>query len=87
MNENSFTVYLVTTSRGQMNENSFTVYHVTTSRGQMNENSFTVYLVTTSPTTPLIYSAKFVLLFNFWAFIFSHSVEVTENQPVLGLGF
>ena len=47
---------------------------------------FTVYLVTTNPTTLVIYSLKFVIVFNFWAFIFSHLLPVTENQPALGLG-
>ena len=47
---------------------------------------FTVFLVTTNPTTPVIYSLKFVIVFNFWAFIFSHLLPVTENQPALGLG-
>ena len=39
----------------------------------------TVFLVTTIPTTP-------VTVFHFWAFIFSPSEAVTENQPVLELG-
>ena len=47
---------------------------------------FTVFLMTTNPTTPVIYSLKFVIVFNFWAFIFSHLLPVTENQPALGLG-
>ena len=47
---------------------------------------FTVFLVTASPTTPVIYSLKFTIVFNFLAFIFSHSVPITENQPVLELG-
>ena len=47
---------------------------------------FTVFLVTTNPTTPVIYSLKFVIVFNFWAFIFSHSVPVSENEPLSGLG-
>ena len=58
-------------------------------RIQMNKNSFllyTVFLVTASPSTHVIYSLKFVVVFNFWAFIFSHSVPVTEYQLVLGLG-
>ena len=47
---------------------------------------FTLFLVTTSSTTPVIYLLKFVIVFNFWAFIFSHSAEVTGNQAVLELG-
>ena len=46
---------------------------------------FTVFLVTIIPTAPVIYSLKFVV-FNFRVFIFSHSIPVTENQPVLGCG-
>ena len=46
---------------------------------------FTVYLVTTNPTTLVIYSLKFVIVFNFWAFIFSLSVPVSENEPLSGL--
>ena len=42
---------------------------------------FTVFLVTISPTAAVIYSLKFVIVLNFWAFIFSHSVPVTENEP------
>ena len=47
---------------------------------------FEVFLVTASPRTPVIYSLKFVIVFNFWPFIFSHLVEVNENQSILGLG-
>ena len=46
---------------------------------------FTVFLVTTNPTTLVIYSLKFVIVFNFWAFIFSLSVPVSENEPLSGL--
>ena len=46
---------------------------------------FTVFLVTTNPTTLVIYSLKFVIAFNFWAFIFSLSVPVSENEPLSGL--
>ena len=46
---------------------------------------FTVYLVTTNPTTLVIYSLKSVIVFNFWAFIFSLSVPVSENEPLSGL--
>ena len=42
---------------------------------------FTVFLVTISPTGAVIYSLKFAIVLNFWAFIFSHSVPVTENEP------
>ena len=48
---------------------------------------FILFLVPTSPTTPVIYSLKFVIAFIFWAFIFSHTVAVTENESLLGLGF
>ena len=47
---------------------------------------FTVFLMTTIPTTLVIYSLKFVIVFKFWAFIFSHLVPVAENQPVLWTG-
>ena len=46
---------------------------------------FTVFLVTTNPTTLVLYSLKFVIVFNFWAFIFSLSVPVSENEPLSGL--
>ena len=47
---------------------------------------FTLFLVPTSSTTPVIYSLKFVIAFIFGAFILSHTVAATHNQPVLGLG-
>ena len=47
---------------------------------------FILFLVPTSPTTPVIYSLKFVIAFIFWAFIFYHTVAVTENESLLGLG-
>ena len=53
------------------------------STGQMSDKSFLLFyciLKTASSTTPVIYSLKFVIVFNFWEFISSHSVAVTENQ-------
>ena len=48
---------------------------------------FTLFLVTTSPTTPVIYSLKF-LVFNFLVieFLAFSSGHHFENQPVLRLG-
>ena len=48
---------------------------------------FPIFLVTTHPTTPVIYSLKF-LVFNFLDihFLASSSSHCCENQPVLGSG-
>ena len=50
-----------------------------------SQSSFTSFKFL-GPTSPVIYLLTFVILFNFWTFIFSHSMPVTENQPVLGFG-
>ena len=55
----------------------------------MNENSFLMFhyiFVTASPTTPVIYSLKCLVVFNFWALIFQHSVAVTALKISLYQG-
>ena len=47
-----------------------------------------IFIVTIIPTTPVIYSLKFVIAFNFLRndFLPFSSSDCFENQPVLGLG-
>ena len=49
---------------------------------------FTIFLVTGSPTTPVIYSLKFLVVFNFLTinFLAFSTGHRCENQPVLSLG-
>ena len=47
-----------------------------------------IFIVTIIPTTPVIYSLKFVIAFNFLGndFLPFNSSGCFEKQPVLGLG-
>ena len=49
---------------------------------------FTIFLVTASPTSPVIYSLKILVVFDFLRidFLAFSSSHDCENQPVLGLG-